>query len=58
MSICNRGRLQPNGRVHNGEVEDYRFNFGPNAVTLTDLQATTVSTGGRLMEMLRSWLQR
>ena len=48
----------PIGIAENGEVEDYRLPFGTNAVTLTDLQATTVSTGGRLMAMLRSWLQR
>ena len=55
--VCQTPRL-PTGPAINGEVEDYRWSFGPNAVTLTDLQATTVSTGERLMAMLRSWLQR
>ena len=30
----------------------------PTAVTLSDLQATALSTGERLMALLRSWLQR
>ena len=37
---------------------DFGFTSPPNAVTLRDLQATTLSTGERLMELLRSWLQR
>ena len=30
------------GEVTNGEVEDYKWSFGPNAVTLTRLEATSV----------------
>ena len=37
---------------------DFGFTSPPNAVTLRDLQATTLSTGERLMALLRSWLQR
>jgi hypothetical protein len=46
------------GFAPGGEVEDYRWTFGPTAVTLSDLRATTLSTGERLMRQLRSWLQR
>ena len=37
---------------------DFGFTSPPNAVTLRDLRATTLSTGERLMALLRSWLQR
>lgn len=46
------------GYAPGGEVEDYRWTFTPTAVTLSELQATTVSTGEWLMAMLRNWLQR
>jgi hypothetical protein len=48
----------PTGPAVGGEVEDYRWSFGPNAVTLRDLQATPLTNGERLMELLRSWLQQ
>ena len=46
------------GFAPGGEVEDYRWTFGPNAVTLRNLQATTISNAERLMVLLKSWLQR
>lgn len=46
------------GAAINGEVEDYQWAFLPNAVNLGDLRATAMSTGERLTELLRSWLQR
>jgi len=46
------------GYAPGGEVEDYRWTFTPTAVTLSDLRASTLSTGERLMALLRSWLQR
>ena len=46
------------GFAPGGEVEDYHWTLNTNAVTLSDLQATTLSTGERLMELLRGWLQR
>jgi len=46
------------GYATGGEVEDYYWTFNATAVTLRDLQATTMSTGERLMELLRFWLQR
>ena len=42
------------GFAPGGEVEDYMWNFGPNAVTLRDLQATALSIGERLMQLLQS----
>jgi hypothetical protein len=46
------------GFASGGEVEDYQWTFNATAVTLRDLQATTLSAGERLMELLRSWLRR
>jgi len=46
------------GPVYGGEVEDYHWGFGATAVTLSDLRAATLSTGERLIELLRDWLQR
>ena len=46
------------GYAPGGEVEDYRWTFTTTTVTLNELQATTLSTGERLMALLRSWLQR
>ena len=58
-SACtNSPVLSPTGPAVGGEVEDYVWSFGPNAVTLSELHATTVLTGERLMAMLRSWLQQ
>ena len=55
--VCTSAKA-PTGPAIGGEVEDYRWSFSPNAVTLSQLQATTVSTSERLMALLRSWLQQ
>jgi len=34
------------GEVTNGEVEDYQWDFGPNAVTLREMEAHSVNHGG------------
>ncbi|RLC81636.1 MAG: hypothetical protein DRI61_03610 [Chloroflexi bacterium] len=52
-SLAARFRLVPQGadapdyygEVNGGEVEDYIWQFGPNAVTLSKLEAKTPSTG-------------
>lgn len=41
------GAAAPQGLAHNGEVEDYRFSFGPTAVTLSSFGARP-SAGGRV----------
>lgn len=35
---------QPTGPAENGEVEDYRWTFGPNAVTLSGMTASPAAT--------------
>jgi hypothetical protein len=54
---CTPG-TKPTGWLTGGEVEDPNWVFNPTAVTLSDLRATTLSTGERLWALLRDWLQR
>jgi len=42
----------------NYRLEVQSLCLGPNAVTLSDLQATSMSTRERLLALLRSWLPR
>ncbi len=46
------------GEAPTGEVEDYRWNFNANAVTLSGLQAAQVSPVDKMMALVRSWLQQ
>ena len=36
--------FSPTGPAPDGEVEDYRWNFGPNAVTLSGMTASSAAT--------------
>ena len=41
VRLSSIGGLGETGLAPNGEVEDYRWNFGPTAVSLTDFSADT-----------------
>jgi hypothetical protein len=43
--ICtNSTAFSPTGQAPDGEVEDYQWNFGPNAVTLSGMTASSAAT--------------
>jgi hypothetical protein len=54
--VCTTPRV-PTGLAENGEVEDYRWEFGPLAVTLSRLQAAQLSPVEQVLALVRSWLQ-
>jgi hypothetical protein len=43
--LSSGGGLSSDGSAPDGEVEDYQFGFGPNAVTVRDFRATTAPAG-------------
>ena len=45
--LSSAGYLAATGPAPDGEVEDYLFTFGPNAVVVSDLRATAGGTPGR-----------
>ena len=43
-SCANSSAFSPTGPAPDGEVEDYQWNFGPNAVTLSGMSASSAAT--------------
>jgi hypothetical protein len=43
--LSSAGGLGPDGPAPDGEVEDYLFSFGPNAVSVRDFRATAAPSG-------------
>ena len=46
VRLSSTGGLTAKGLAQDGEVEDYMWHFGPNAVTLVNLQAVRSNTAG------------